>query len=426
MMATRRHWMPWIEAIAIPVVALALSFLWHPQDPLFLDESFPWLWLAPTLVALRYGVTPGLLAVLILMTSLLWMPEPSGEWLPAFTGLTILTLICGEYSDIWTSRRRRNEARTGILEERMTRLTDDLYVAQISQERLEQNLIYRPISLRSALQELKQNAVISGGVFNKDLGDQFLYLLNQTCGVQSAGIYIKSDHHTPLEVAKIGNMGPFQPADPVYISAIERQESRSLVDLGPTQAEHYLATYLFDDIQHNHQIILAVSDISFFSLDEDNIRVIGVIFRYFCNHNMAIEKSLDILREWPDCPDDFAVELTILTELSTQYHVKSMLLVYTLNPDEHSGTLSRYLCTLCRGLDIVWQYTAEKSVRILFLLPFSGAASIEGHMARVSLEMKDRFGEDWHTHCTSICDYAVGGKSPSALLHTILSAERAP
>lgn len=426
MMATRRSWMAWIEAIAIPVVALALSFLWHPQDPLFLDESFPWLWLAPTLVALRYGVTPGLLAVLILMTSLHWISEPSGEWLPAFTGLTILTLICGEYSDIWTSRRRRSEARTGILEERLTRLTDDLYVARISQERLEQNLIYKPISLRSALQELKQNAIISGGLFNKELGEQFLYLLNQTCGVQSAGIYIKSDHHTPLEAAKIGNMGPFQPEDSVYSSAIERQESRSLVDFGPTQAAHYLAIYIFDDIQHHQQVILAVSDISFFSLDEDNIRVIGVIFRYFCNHNLAIEKSLDILLKWPDCPNNFAVELTILTELSTQYQCKSMLLVYTLNPDEHSGTFSRYLCTLCRGIDIVWQYTTEKSVRILFLLPFSGAASIEGHMARVSLEMKDRFGEDWLTHCTSICDYTVGGKSPSTLLHTILSAERAP
>ncbi|MBU2768641.1 hypothetical protein HAP94_21350 [Acidithiobacillus ferrivorans] len=418
--------MAWIEAIAIPVVGLALSFLWHPQNPLFLDESFPWLWFAPTLVALRYGVTPGLLAVLILMTSLHWIPEPSGEWLPAFTGLAILTLICGEYSDIWTSRRRRSEARTGILEERLTRLTDDLYVAQISQERLEQNLIYKPISLRSALQELKQNAIISGGIFNKELGEQFLYLLNQTCGVQSAGIYIKSDHHTPLEAAKIGNMGPFQPEDSVYISAIERQESRSLVDFFPTQAEHYLAIYIFEDIQHHQQVILAVSDISFFSLDEDNIRVIGVIFRYFCNHNLAIEKSLDIFIKWPDCPDDFALELTNLTELSTQYHVKSKLLVYTLIPDEHSETFSRYLCTLCRGLDIVWQYTTEISVRILFLLPFSGAASIEGHMARVSLEMKERFGDDWPTHCTSICDYTVGGKSPAALLHTILSAERAP
>nr|NDU41085.1 hypothetical protein [Acidithiobacillus ferrianus] len=426
MMTTRRHWMPWIEAVAIPMTALALSFVWHSRNPLFLDESFPWLWLAPTLVALRYGVTPGLLAVLTLMTSLFWRPEPSTEWLPAFTGLILLTLICGEYSDVWTSRRRRSEARSEVLEERMTRLTDDLYVARISQERLEQNLIYKPISLRSALQEIKHSAIISGGTLTKDLGEQFLYLLNQTCGVQSAGIYVKSHHRTPLEVARFGDLGPFQPTDPVYLSAIEHQESRSLVDLDPAQMRHYLAIYLFDNVQHGHEIVLAVSDISFFSLNEDNIRVIGVIFRYFCNHNMAIEKGLDVLREWPDCPDDFAVELTVLAELNRQYQVTSTLLVYTLHPDEHSESLSRHLCTLRRGLDIVWRYTTEKSVRIIFLLPFSGAASIDGHMARVSLEMNDRFGESWQTHCTSIHDYTVGGQSPAALLHTILPAERVP
>jgi hypothetical protein len=57
-------WAQWLEVALIPWVAIGLAWLARPDDPLLADTLFPWLWFAPVLIALRYGVLPGLLGSL--------------------------------------------------------------------------------------------------------------------------------------------------------------------------------------------------------------------------------------------------------------------------------------------------------------------------------------------------------------------------
>ena len=54
-----------LEALLLPAAALGLGLLWAPQDPLQTQGAgFPWPWLAPVILALRYGPLPGLGAAL--------------------------------------------------------------------------------------------------------------------------------------------------------------------------------------------------------------------------------------------------------------------------------------------------------------------------------------------------------------------------
>ena len=60
-------WIALLEILLIPLVALAIGFLLNPQDPLWIHSDFHWTWLAPVIVALRYGPLPGLSAAGVLL-----------------------------------------------------------------------------------------------------------------------------------------------------------------------------------------------------------------------------------------------------------------------------------------------------------------------------------------------------------------------
>lgn len=62
----------WLEVVFIPIAAIGIAWLASPQDPLLANLLFPWLWLAPVLIALRYGVLPGLLASVPLLANSCW------------------------------------------------------------------------------------------------------------------------------------------------------------------------------------------------------------------------------------------------------------------------------------------------------------------------------------------------------------------
>jgi hypothetical protein len=56
-----------IEMIVIMAAAMGITWLVLPQNPLLLGMGFPWAWLLPVILALRYGTLVGVGAVLMLL-----------------------------------------------------------------------------------------------------------------------------------------------------------------------------------------------------------------------------------------------------------------------------------------------------------------------------------------------------------------------
>ena len=89
----------WIEIVAISLGAVAVSWFARPGDPTLSQLSFPWLWLAPVLIALRYGVLPGLISGTVLLVNG-WIATQLGRApvdvsaAPMFGG-GLLVLLCG-------------------------------------------------------------------------------------------------------------------------------------------------------------------------------------------------------------------------------------------------------------------------------------------------------------------------------------------
>ncbi len=414
----------WLEAVVIPASALFVSGMLSPRDPLLLGAPFPWLVLPLILVALRYGKGAGAVSLGVLLSSLAWAPQPAFLWVPAATGLILVTMLCGEYADSWVMRSARTRARCDVMEERMRRLTEDLHVIRISHERLEQNLIYKPMSLRGALEALNGRLARSRGALTAEVADQVLYLLSQMSGVQTAGLYRIVAGRTPVMLAVLGAQEPLRMDDPVCRSALTHGQSRSLADVSHADGRHYLAIHVFAD-PRGGVIVLAVSDMAFLSLHKDNLLVIEAIFQYVCQQQVAIERGLAVLAEWPDCPVEFAAGYMRLSALEGRLGVGSRLLSYRVRARQDAEGVVRRLAGLCRGMDMVWVHRAGTLSCVLFLLPFAGPAMIDGHIERAHRSLAAHFGDERYRDFLSVADHDLTGVDPVARLRRIVGAQEA-
>src|SRR5690348_2662525 len=128
----------WLETVLLTLLAAALAFAASPADPFFVDAEFPWVLFAPALLALRYGVLPGLASVAVL--SAVWAaeraagivrPDPPTLY---FMGALLLTLVCGEFASIWNARLRRVESTYRYARDKLERLTRQHYLLLLSHD----------------------------------------------------------------------------------------------------------------------------------------------------------------------------------------------------------------------------------------------------------------------------------------------------
>ena len=112
------------ETLALPLIALALGLLWAPEDPLQARGAFPWPWLAPVVLALRYGPMAGLGGACVLLAGWLALNLGHFDAFPQmyFLGGLILVLLVGEFSSLWHARTRRAETLQLYLDQRLEHL----------------------------------------------------------------------------------------------------------------------------------------------------------------------------------------------------------------------------------------------------------------------------------------------------------------
>ena len=133
-----------------------------------------------------------------------------------FLGGLILVMLVGEFSSLWQARTRRAETLQLYLDQRLEHLVRQYYLLRLSHDRLEQELIGRPMSMRDALSTLQEVGSTTQGP------EALLRLLAQYCQLETAGLYAAVDdrvHLTPL--ASLGAVQPALQSDPLVQQAIE-------------------------------------------------------------------------------------------------------------------------------------------------------------------------------------------------------------
>ena len=408
-MSVRTHLAPspqaraWAEAVAIPVIAIAVAFVASPRDPFLVNATFPWLWFAPVLVALRYGLAPAVLSLAILVVSFvaarLGLPALHIHRLPQgqFLGGIMLTLLAGEYGSLWILRLRRSEQMSRYAAQQLERLTRALHMTRLSHDRLEQTLIGKPVTLRDSLRELRHELATHGGALTGELAARLLHLTAYHGGFEQAALYaVSGDVIEPEPRAHIGEAFALDPDDILIRRCCEKHRTAYWAANSLKDEEHsaYLVAAPMLTSGDNLLGVLVVASMPFLFLQAENLLTVGVLLAYVADDAKAARTAQDMLQSLPQCPPRFAAETVKLARCARDLNLASSLVTtaITVADDSLREAILDDLATLARGLDDNWRIMALGVSRLVTLLPFGKRSVAEGYVHRLQARLDEKFG----------------------------------
>lgn len=398
----------WIEIIAMSTVSLGLVWWLQPDDPALSDVNFPWLWLVPVLIALRYGVMPGLLSGMLVMANTLVAAQvgriPGFFPIESLLGGGLITLLCGEFSDTWRDRNLRMEESYLYVSERLARLTKRHLLLNQSHDRLEQEMLARPGSLRDALVKLRSMAL---DLQHQDRAantlpgsNEVLQLLTQYVNIEVASIYLLKNTETGYvlgeQVAQLGQPEPLDAHDELFELVLERNNLAHIAGQEVSLRRRTRQLVVAPLIAGNEEMIavLAVTRMPFFALNTENLQILLVLLGYYADILQTTPRVARIQQKIPEMPFVFADELGRMLRLAEKIAMTSHVVVlrfHHLRGDEIAENMMR----IKRSLDLYWKVTVEGLPILVVLLPFASRTIKDGFLNRVEHWLEEHFRGDF-------------------------------
>lgn len=420
------RWM-WLEVIVITLAIPLAGLLFNREDPLFVKADFPWLWFGPLLVALRYGIAPALSSVSLL--ALFWFGCSLGGLINTsfplhfMLGGALLMLIAGQFSSIWSTRLRRSDQLSRHASERFQQLSRAYFMVRHSHDRLEQNLVSRPVTLRQAMMELRRLLADGSGAFTRELAGELMVILAHYCSLSSAALYaVENDRPAIIPLAQCGKGAPCRPDDLLLKSALESgitayQTANRLSD---DQHSSYLVAAPVRTSSGRILGVLLISDMPFMALHRETLQILGVLLAYAADQVEAAGIARSITTIYPDCPLVFGSELVKMAHMKRDLDIVSILTVINLKPNPHLNELCLLLERQQRGLDHGWRRDLGWGVQFVTLMPFSGPTALEGYQTRLNGVLQSQFSITLQSAGISFRYAVVSGEEPVVQIANLL------
>ncbi len=391
--------MAWLEAPLLVVLAVLVGFLVCPDDPLIFQGGIRWSIVVVLLVALRYGSLLGSLGMLTLL--LAWFACKALGLYPrltfpelTFLGGYIIVLITGEFADMWRVRLDRAESRAGYTLDRLQNLTQRHVLLRLSHDRLEENLLVRPYTVRDALLSLRDVMMDESHKAVLPAGDELLNLLADYCQLQRGGLYaVTGGGINPEPVALLGQNAPLDLDDRLLKHAFE---SRQMVHV-QMAGEGYGGIYWVAAPVMNSggELIgmVAVERMPFLSIHQETLQLFGLLLNFYADvvqHGPEVDHLIDV---WPGMPAVFGRELVALGNLSAAKKVDTTLVLLTPDDSAQSRQIVEGLYRGRRNLDGYW-WVDQDNHQLMLLMPMTGPSSFESFLRRVEEWLADDYAFD--------------------------------
>ncbi len=390
----------WVEIVALTACVLVLGYLADPADLLFLEHG-PWLALVPLLLALRYGLLPALVSLLLLLGA--WLLGAGRGWFlaaefpaPHFLGALLLAFIGSEYHQAWYTRLRRLEQTNAYMDERLQRLTRKHQLLSISHDSLTQQFLGGPPALREILLEVRRLSVREHPRLSRVLAAKFLDVLAVHCQLEAAALYtVKANRPAAQPLAKRGSVKALHADDPLVRYGLERKcvchiQMEALHDHNPSR---YLVVAPMFGSGGGIIALLVVEHMEFFALQDENLRKLALLIGYFADLLNAGRAAKRLVTTFPECPENFAEEMTALAGLQHKAGIGSSIALWTFSgasPDDH---LLLQVRTVHRQLDVLWTMIYNGRTVLIVLMPLTDQHAIEGHTIRIAEWLREQLGK---------------------------------
>lgn len=397
-----------LETALWPALLVALSWYSHPDNPFYINEGFPWPWLGPWLIGLRYGVSYGAAASVGLLAA--WaLLAPVGDFPRLyFLGGAIATLVAGEFGSYWRMQMLRLQESLRYLNDKVERLTRRLYLVKLSHDELEYEMVDRPGTLRESLIELRalmDNITQHASASATELpgAQQMLEFVMAQCRIESAAIYtVRMDPVIQLKrVATAGGMLEPSPDDPMIERALESGHQVHLQDalLDVSERKQLIAVTPLMSSAGQPFGLLAIGSMPFTALTTDNLQTIAVLLESYADYLRLSLNASELLPQWPDAPRGLAGEFGWLSRLRQEFGLSSRCVVWRIRHVREHEMLDQLQQLHSRG-ETAWRWPPNGVVQqrrsqpcVIALVPFTEAAGVHIYKQRIFDSMDREFGD---------------------------------
>lgn len=394
----------WIETAIITLLALAASLYFHSSDPLFIRSNFPWLWLIPALIALQYRFLPALFSLACIILAFIYQYSLQGlsdygYKMFLFGGIT-LTLICCQFSAIWYNRIRKAEETNFYTSQRISRLINDFYALRYSHDCLEQAMMMNPITLREAMQSIRRLLIDNDDKLTTEIAEKFIMLLASHFTFTKGQLYLyNNDKINPEAIAAIGEKLPLKLDDILIKKTIDNKQANyfAISQIDKESHSDYLAAVPLKNFEQKMLGLLVIEEIPFLSLNHETLTILSVLMSYFANEMWASENSDNMLKQYRNCPPQFAMDIIRMQHLYQETDLDSVLLAFYFAKFEQRKEVIEIIRKHQRSLDQFWDFRIDVKADtciMLVLMPFTDEQGIHAYLERKRRELKEIFNID--------------------------------
>ncbi len=400
-------WQAWFEMSLITAISLGLSIWAHPDDPFFIDSSFPWPLLGPVIVGLRYGFFFGFISDLLVLAALAISLRLQWLQLNVFPydyaiGLTAITMLAGEFRDVWSRRIERLQETNDYRQIRLNEFTRNYHLLKVSHDRLEQQIAGSGHSLREGLRfirsQLSSNSVNG---LNAEIAQALLAMMVEYGNLQKATLFaIETDaHNNPTKqlmaspLARSGSTASIDLNDPLIHHCIK---TRKLVSVHPERVDNknwdtqLLACIPLIDAQNRLWAVITIEMMPFFSFQKKNLRLLAVLAGHMAD---LLNTHATITAITDEDLASLAINLNRAMHDRLQFDIPAVLLVVDVDGhDTHAQPFIELIKRMQRGLDILVHKQREQQHQLIILLPLTDEMGLAGYHQRLVDLLKSNHG----------------------------------
>ncbi|MFO1244523.1 MAG: PelD GGDEF domain-containing protein [Ramlibacter sp.] len=423
-----------LETLLWPALFVYLAFISNPGNPFYIDEGFPWPWLGPWLIALRYGVGYGAAASAGLLGAWYWLSFTPQFPRLYFLGGAIAMLIAGEFGSYWRLRVLRLQESLRFLNDKAERLTRRLYLIKLSHDELEYEMVDRPATLRESLIDLRvmmdQYTRNNPGDLSGLPGAQLMldFVVNH-CRIETAALYeVRLEPALQLiRVAAVGRMIDPPADDPMILRAVETGHQVHLQDalLEKARRSSLVAATPLLSTERQAFGLLAIGNMPFTALTTDNLQTVAVLLESYADYLRLSVSAGELLGLWPDAPRGLAGEFGWLTRLRTEYGLESRCVVWRAEHPRAAEVLAEILALHSRG-ETAWRWPVDATRNrgapcVIALTPFTDASGVRVYKQRILDGVAQQFGEIGPQQLSAF-DFALGRDQGFARLRWLVES----
>lgn len=423
-----------LETLLWPALFVYLAFVSNPANPFYVNEGFPWPWLGPWLIALRYGVGYGAAAAFGLLGLWNWLMPGAPFPRLYFLGGAITVLITGEFGSYWRLRVMRLQESLRFLNDKAERLTRRLYLVKLSHDELEYEMVDRPGTLREALIELRTRMDHYSRNHPQDASSlpgaqMILDFVVTHCRVETAALYeVRMEPVLELtRVAVVGRMVDPQPDDPMILRALETGHQVHLQDalMDKVRRSALIAATPLISTERQPFGMMVIGNMPFTALTAENLQTIAVLLESYADYQRLSVSAGELLGVWPDAPRGLAGEFGWLTRLRTDYGLESRCVVWRAEHPRGAEILAGLMELHSRG-ETAWRWplagTGQRGAPcVIALVPFSDATAVRVYKQRLIDGIEQRFGELTPQQLSAF-DFALGREQGFARLRWLVES----